>query len=204
MSNLWKIFGLASTRKDFLNDIQKLREGIPARSFNNEVYHSALGPIDHFLFSWNCPLGHLDLEYFYDTIFCRTLWTNFGKVLQLSQLDTSSLEPSDPQAQALWQVFGLACIDPWRNKNPDGTDHTGFRHLLRQDKNAPDRFGFKLNDAQKTQIYTAINRPGVLDAMQDVAMCWDPGTFSMLLNRSEYPRLQPVQLPPGWINLTKP
>lgn len=120
------------------------------------------------------------------------------------QIYTSPIDPADPQTQAFWQVLGLACIDPWRNKNQDGSDHTGFRHLLQQDKNTPDLYGFKLDNTQKTALQAVVNRPGVFDAMEAVAMCWDPGTYDMRLNRPEYPRLTAVQLPNGWFNLQKP
>src|SRR5262249_41355871 len=155
------------------------------------------------LFRWSSPLGHLDAQLFYDMVCCETLWENFSKVLDATALDTSSEDPSDPKNQAFLQVLGLACIDPWKNMDRDDKDHAGFRHLLQKDKNAPDRFGFKLTEEQKTKLHGALNRPGVLDALQDVAMCWQPASKSMLLRREEYKRLQPIEFPPGWIDFTK-
>jgi hypothetical protein len=187
-----------------------LAANIGSRSFErdpihaNDPYHRHLVEIDKFLFRWRCPLGHLDAQLFYDLLCCQTLWENFEKVLRMSGLDTSGIPPGDPEASVFWQVLGLACLDPWKNTDESGAEHTGFRHRLQNDINAAGDFGFELNDEYKEQIQSLLKKPGLLDALQDIAMCWVPTSEAMLLRREEYPRLQPVELPQGWVDLTKP
>jgi hypothetical protein len=208
MSNLWKLYGLAYSRKDFFDEAVTLANNVRPRSFKSDSgddpYHAALVQIDEFLFKWYCPLGHLDVQLFYDLLCCQTLWDNFEKVLNMSGLDTSGFDPGDPGASVFWQVLGLSCLDPWKNEDASGKEHTGFRHLLQKDIDAADRFGFKLNAAQKKEIHNLLNKPGLLEALQGIAMCWQPQSEAMLLRREEFARLQPVELPPGWVDLAKP
>ena len=112
MSNLWKLYGLAYSRKDFFNEAVALATAVRPRSFErdpggNDAYHAALEKIDRFLFKWHCPLGHLDAQLFYDLLCCQTLWDNFEKVLEIGGLDTSGIDPGDGQASIFWQVLGL-------------------------------------------------------------------------------------------------
>jgi len=210
MSNLWKLYGLAYSRKDFFEEALVLAKKVRPRSFerdsqhSDDPYHAALAEIDQFLFKWYCPLGHLDAQLFYDLLCCQTLWDNFEKVLTMSGLDTSAFDPGDPEASVFWQVLGLSCLDPWKNKDGDGKEHTGFRHLLQKDIEAAANFGFKLSAAHKREIQNLLNKPGFLDALQGIAMCWQPASEAMLLRREEFARLQPVELPPGWVDLAKP
>lgn len=204
MSNLWKLYGLAYSRKDFFDEAQALIKQLGNRSFDNKTYQAKLVDVDKFCFRWHCPLGHLEAQLFYDLLCCQTLWNNFAKVLEISGLDTSKIHPGDADASVFWQVLGLACLDPWKNKNADGTNHPGFRHLLQQNIGAADQYGFKLTADYKQMIAVMLAKPQILDALQGIAMCWDPQSEAMLLNRDEYARLQPIELPPGWLDLTKP
>ena len=209
MSNLWKLYGLAYSRKDFFDEAVALAAAVRPRSFErdrggNDAYHAALEKIDRFLFKWHCPLGHLDAQLFYDLLCCQTLWDNFEKVLDIGGLDTSAIDPGDAQASIFWQVLGLSCLDPWKNKDPEGTEHVGFRHLLQRDVDNADRLGFKLTDEYKRKVAAFLSIPDILDALQGIAMCWEPGSEAMLLNRAEFMRLQDVELPPGWVDLAKP
>jgi hypothetical protein len=210
MSNLWKLYGLAYSRQDFYDEAVALAAKVRPRDFQrdpsgqgNDPYHHALVDIDKFLFKWYCPLGHLDVQLFYDLLCCQTLWDNFAKVLKMSGLDTSRLHPGDPAAGVFWQVLGLACLDPWKNADEDGKTHVGFRQLLQQDIAAASRFGFHLTDSYKKMISDVLNKPEMLDALQGIAMCWFPGSEAMLLHREEYARFEAVEVPPGWIDLAK-
>jgi hypothetical protein len=209
MSNLWKLYGLAYSRKDFFDEAIVLARNVRPRSFERDgrgrdPYHGALIEIDKFLAKWYCPLGHLDAQLFYDLLCCQTLWDNFKKVLEMSGLNTSGIHPGDPEASVFWQVLGLSCLDPWKNQDPGGVEHTGFRHLLQKDINNAAAFGFNLSDKWKQEIKTLLAKPGLLDALQSIAMCWLPQSEAMMLRREEFPRLQAVELPPGWVDLAKP
>jgi hypothetical protein len=203
MSNLWKIYGLAGTNKNFLNDVNALGGLIRPRKFDDASYQQSLVGVDALLLRWFCPLGHLDAQLFYDMICCESLWARFAELQAACGLDTTQLDPGDPLEQQLWQVFGLACIDPW--KNVDGnTPIVGFRQELQTDLDASDRYGFKLTGQQKEKIFQAVNKIGALNALQGVAMMWDPASLGMRTRRPLYQRLQPIQIPPGWLDFTKP
>jgi hypothetical protein len=204
MSNLWKLYGLAYSRRDFFEQAQSLALRVRPRAFDNDGYQTALAEIDQFLFKWYSPLDHLDAQLFYDLLCCQTLWDNFAHVLELSGLDTSSIHPADADAGVFWQVLGLACLDPWKNQQRDGSEHVGFRQLLQKDVNAAEQLGFRLSDHYKKMLTDVLAKPNMLEALQSIAMCWDPASKSMLLNREEYSRLQPIEIPQGWIDLTKP
>lgn len=203
MSNLWKLSGLACSRKDFIADAQSLAESIGKRSFDDAQYQAALVKIDPFLSKWYCPLNHLDVQLFYDLLCCKTIWDNYAKVLALGGLNMTA-NPADPDASVFWQVLGLAAFDPWRNKDSNGTDIGGFRQKLQQNINVADSCGFSLSPLYKQTVTGFLNTPGMLDALQSVAMCYDVQSESMVLNRQGFPRMQPVQLPPGWMNLAQP
>jgi hypothetical protein len=209
MSNLWKLYGLAYSRKDFFDEATQLARDVRPRSFDNKPdgndnYHEALASIDKFLFKWYCPLPHLDAQLFYDLLCCQTLWDNFKKVLDLSGLDTSKIPPGDPEASVFWQVLGLSCLDPWKNQVPSNPAHVGFRQLLQNDIGNAAKLGFNLTPAYQKEISDLLKKPQMLDALQAIAMCWQPTSFEMLLNRTEYPRLQRVEIPTGWVDLDKP
>jgi len=207
MSNLWKLYGLAYTSQDFYNEAVALAKKVRPRDFTsdpkgNDKYHAALVEIDKFLVKWYSPLDHLDVQLFYDLLCCQTLWDNFANVLKIGGVNLKT-DPADPEAGAFWQVLGLACLDPWKNKD-NNKDVVGFRQLLKQDIGNAERFGFRLTGYYKDIISKLMAKPEMMDALQGVAMCWDPVSRSMLVNRAVYPRLQAVEVPPGWIDLSKP
>jgi hypothetical protein len=203
MSNLWKLAGLACSRKDFIVEARALAESIGKRSFNNDQYQKALVKIDPFLSKWYSPLNHLDVQLFYDILCCKTIWDNFEKVLALGGLNVQA-DPADPVASIFWQVLGAAAFDPWRNTDKNGHPVVGFRQKLQQNISFVDGSGFNLSSQYRPMLTAFLKKPGMLDALQDVAMCYDEISESMLLNREVFPRMQEVQLPPGWMDLTKP
>jgi hypothetical protein len=209
MSNLWKLYGLAYSRRDFFEEATKMAKTIRPRDFTRDPkgkdrYHAALVDIDKFLVKWRCPLDHIDVQLFYDLLCCQTLWDNFEKVLTLTKMNLTNIDPGDPEASVFWQVLGLCCLDPWRNQNPNGSEHPGFRQLLQKDISNAAAHGFILSDKYAKMIANILAIPKILDALQGIAMCWLPGSRSMMLNREEYMRLQPIEIPPGWVDLSKP
>jgi hypothetical protein len=196
MSNLWKMYGLGCSREDFLDDIAGLQRKIQPRTDDDKLYQEGLVDVDRVLFKWYCPLGHLDVQLFYDAVFVAKLWTDFRTIVETRKLDTSGVDASEPNAQAYWQVLGLVCIDPWRN---DAEHRKGFRVQMRADKNTPDRFGFRLDTPGKEKIHAALNVDAVYNAMERIALLWDPISFGMMSIRSDYRTLMPIEIPRGWI-----
>jgi hypothetical protein len=202
MSNVWKLSGLACSRKDFIAEARALKS-FGKRSFNNDEYQKALVEIDPFLSKWYSPLNHLDVQLFYDILCCKTIWDNYEKVLALGGLNVQA-NPADPDASIFWQVLGVAAFDPWRNTDKSGKPVVGLRQKLQQNINFVDDRGFNLSTQYKQMLTGFLNKPGMLDALQSVAMCYDTISESMFLDRQVFPRMQVVQLPPGWMDLTKP
>jgi hypothetical protein len=180
-----------------------LANAIGPRSFENAEYQAAVLQIDQFLSKWFCPLDELDVQLFYDLLCCKTIWNNYQKVLALGGLDVKT-SASDPDASVFWQVVGLAAFDPWANVDKNGKPVVGFRQKLQQNINFAEACGFKLSPQYQQMVTDFLNKPGMLDALQNVAMCYDPQSDSMLLNRQGFKRMQPPQLPPGWMDLKKP
>jgi hypothetical protein len=171
------------------------------RTFDKTKYLKELVEVDKFLVKWYCPLNHLDVQTFYDLLCCKPFWPALAKALELGGLDTTGLDAANADAGILWQVLGLAAFDPWKNVDPAREGNPGFRQLLRANIDAVDGFGFKLSPNYKQMIAGALAKPGMLDALQHVAMQYDPDSSPMLTFRAAYPRMKEVQMPPGWVNL---
>lgn len=187
--------GLACCDERFLQGVSYLQKNIPA----SMKYHDAVKEIDKILFGFYCPLGHLDVQLFYDSLFNQAIWTNCKKVLDNGAF-RGFKDPSKRSDDEFFDAVGLACVDPW-DKDP-----TGFRERMSVNAKAYMDFGLRLEPEESDRIHAALSNPDgiVMNAMRAMADCWDPITRDMVTLRAGYPRLKPNQFPPGWVKRNIP
>jgi len=197
MSNLWQLYGLGSIDEPFLDLIEEKRQQFRELSFTE-----AMTSIDiDILRQFHCPLGHLEAQLFYDTIFNVDFWKLSRSIQKTGAFQISGgLDPL--QLAEYRRVVGLACVDPWTGH--DKPNATGFRQDLRHyGGDAVQRYGFLLDPRLTAQIRKGLDMPvpdrgTVFDVMNEIALGWCVGTCVAISNRAAYPRLL-NNFPPGWI-----
>ena len=192
MSNSWKVLGLGCMSDDFLNRVREVRSEIqPPMALGD-----ALRRIDErVLVPFRCPLGHLEAQNFYDSIFNVGLW---DKLQQIQRMGTFAAITDGLRHDEYCRLIGLACTDPWRGQ---GQVAVGFRHKLRANPaEAARNSGFLIDDEMTAKIVKGMTN-SVMDLMDKIADDWEIITFFNTTERDRYPRFDNVfpQFPPGWV-----
>jgi hypothetical protein len=192
MSTLWKVYGLACISSPFIQTVTALRKKIRDPRF--PLFPEPIIEIDRTIRApFRCPLGHLDAQDLYDSLFNDHIWDSLTKI---QQLNTFAEMDDSLEGDEYCRMVGLACSDPWIGKrNPQAT---GFRQALRKDPHqAAKDYGFYINDNIANNISKGMTDE-VIDIMNNIGADWCDVTTFNVTERDVYPRIVAC-FPPGWV-----
>lgn len=187
MSNTWKLYGLCCVDGKVLNGLNQLAQDVATMTFDD-----AIVAIDKFAMPRRCPMGHLEVQCFYDSLFNTNIWDGINKISGAFASMEASLEGDE-----YYKMIGLACMDPWQGSTwPNPTE--GFRmDLLADPVKAAQAHGFFINAEIAQKLSDGLHKDGVLATMATISAEWDDFTLANLSNRKGFGRL--TVFPKGWV-----